>query len=386
MRLAIISITSEGAKLGNRLKTLLTDRMGITEPTIPMTGMDSTTIQRNLNRPLNEVWFDAVDVYSKHGRGCSLDQKYAKLADLVNRIFFQYDGFVFIMATGIVVRTIAPLIQDKRTDSAVVVMDEKGVHVISLLSGHLGRANYLTTLIAGRLMANPVITTASDVQGKIAPDVMAAECHLTIVPFQQLKSINTMLVEGKNISYFLDESLSSADIYADWLGRNGVSFRSLNEFPADADASIFITDKIVATDLVHLYLRPKTLVAGIGCRRGIEKASVLAALTEACAGIGRSIDSVGMIASVSIKADETGLLEAAAAIGAKTLFFEPALLERVVSEQGLAISEFVKSKIGVGSVCEAAAICGSKNNQLLLKKQAVYRGITIALAEVKSGS
>jgi cobalt-precorrin 5A hydrolase len=355
MRLAIVSVTSQGAKLGRKLQELLT-------------GGE----------------FTAIDGYSKQGRGERNDQEYENLSVLVNKIFSQYDGFVFIMATGIVVRTIAALIQDKRTDPAVIVSDETGKHVISLLSGHLGRANYLATLIAGRLAATPVITTASDVQGKMAPDVMAAEVHLTIDPFGRLKKINTMLVEGQNVSYFLDEMLPEAGAYADWLRRNGVSFRPLNEFPADADASILITDKQVATDLIHLYLRPKTLVAGIGCRRGTEKARLLAALADACSRVGRSLYSVGKIASVSIKADETGLLAAAQELAAETLFFEPAVLSNVVSEQGLETSEFVKNKIGVGSVCEAAAICGAKNNQLLVKKQ-MYQGITIALAEVKSG-
>lgn len=354
MRLAIISVTSQGAKLGRELHGLLTGGEFI------------------------------VDVYSKRGRGGSQDQEYETLAVLVTELFSQYDGFVFIMATGIVVRMIAPLIQDKRTDPAVIVMDEKGAHVISLLSGHLGRANYLANLIAGRLAATPVITTASDVQGKVAPDVMAAELRLTVAPFSHLKQINAMLVEGQTVGYFLDEGLPEAGAYAGWLKEHGVSFKTLNDFPSDTDASVLITDKHIIANSRHIFLRPKTLAAGIGCRRGIAKESIVNALNDACAGIGRSIDSVRIIASVSLKADEAGLLATAEEIGAETVFYEAKVLNEIASEHNLAISEFVKDTIGVGSVCEAAAICGAKNSQLLLKKKA-YQGITIALAEVKSG-
>ena len=356
MRLAIVSVTSQGARLGRELQGLLT-------------GGE----------------FSAIDAYSKLGRGGNQDREYDTLAVLITELFTQYDGFVFIMATGIVVRTIAPLIRDKRIDPAVIVMDERGKHVISLLSGHLGRANYLANVIADRLAATPIITTASDVQGKIAPDVMAAECRLGVSPFLILKRINTMLVEGQTVGYFLDESLPEASTSAAWLRQHGISYRMLSEFPAGADASILITDQHIATDAIHLFLRPKTLVAGIGCRRGMAKEKLLSALADACASTGRSIDSVGKIASVALKADEIGLLKAAQEIAAETLFYEPAVLNRIVTEQNLTVSEFVNDKMGVGSVCEAAAICGANNSQLLLKKQ-TYQGVTIALAEVKSGS
>ena len=349
MRLAIFSLTSQGAKLGQKIRGLLADGA-----------------------------FPVVDTYCKQSKGGSEDREFNTLAAAVTDLFAKYDGLVFIMATGIVVRTIAPLLQDKRTDPAIVVMDEKGRHVISLLSGHLGRANHLTNVLAERLAAAPVITTASDVQGKTAPDVVAAELRLAVSSYSRLRQMNNQLVEGQPVQYFLDERLPGAAAYAGWFKQNQVDFQLFSEFPAAAGTNVLITDRLAA-DSAGLFLRPKTLVAGIGCRRGTAKEQILQALEDACTGVGRSMASVGLIASVSLKADEVGLLAAAAAIDADTVFYEPEILNQVVNEQDLTISDFVKEKIGVGSVCEAAAICGAKNNQLLLKKK-TYQGITVALA------
>ena len=353
MKLAIISVTSGGAALAERLQALLT--------------ADGLT----------------ADLYRRQGRGGG-GQAYDSLTALISRIFAGYDGLVFIMATGIVVRSIAPLIRDKRTDPAVVVIDEQGRHAISLLSGHLGRANQLALLVAERLGADPVITTATDIQGKTAPDVIAAAFGLAIEPFARLKAINSLLAEGQPVAYILDESLPEAEAYAGWLRQRDVGFRPLAAWTADHSAAVLITDKQVAGAAAQLYLRPKTLVAGVGCRRGTAADAILAALAAACGSAGRRLLAIKTIASVSLKADEAGLLAAARAIGAKTAFYDAVVLERVVAEQDLTISQFVKDKIGVGSVCEAAAICGAGNPKLLLTKRK-YPGITVALAEVRSG-
>ena len=131
---------------------------------------------------------------------------YDNLSKLTTEIFNKYENLIFIMATGIVVRVIAPLLKDKFTDPAVVVLNETGEHVISLLSGHIGGANELTLTIAKELAAIPVITTASDVNNKLAADMLAKKLNLKITSRQQLVKINAEIVAGRSVHYYIDKT------------------------------------------------------------------------------------------------------------------------------------------------------------------------------------
>ena len=115
---------------------------------------------------------------------------FEKLSDAVAEKFHTYGAHIFVMATGIVVRMIAPFIQDKTEDPAVVVIDDRGRHTISLLAGHLGGANDLTRKVADMIQADPVITTATDVNDKPAIDVLAKENRLNIENPSAIKTIN----------------------------------------------------------------------------------------------------------------------------------------------------------------------------------------------------
>lgn len=121
----------------------------------------------------------------------------------------KYSGHIFVMATGIVVRQIAKLLYDKTRDPAVVVCDEKGEYVISLLSGHIGGANRLAQFAAEILDGNAVITTATDVQGLMAFDEMAAVYGWGIANPAEIKVLNTMLLEGRKIAVFISDSIYS---------------------------------------------------------------------------------------------------------------------------------------------------------------------------------
>ena len=130
---------------------------------------------------------------------------YEKLKDFVPTIFNKYRYIVFIMATGIVVRTIAPLIQSKFEDPAVIVTDERGTNVISLLSGHMGGANEMTLYISHLIGANPVITTATDVNNKSSLDMMAKKLNGYIENFRDnVLKVNSRIVNNKPVGLFLD--------------------------------------------------------------------------------------------------------------------------------------------------------------------------------------
>ena len=143
----------------------------------------------------------ALDVYvsQKISETAFPSLTFQSLSESLARSFDQYTGHIFIMSTGIVVRMIAPLIRCKTSDPAVVVVDDLGKHAVSLLSGHLGGANVLTQKVAQIIGANPVITTATDVNNVPAVDVLAKEKKLFIENPNAIKTINMALLKGEKI-------------------------------------------------------------------------------------------------------------------------------------------------------------------------------------------
>ncbi|MBR1397482.1 MAG: cobalt-precorrin 5A hydrolase [Selenomonadaceae bacterium] len=269
--------------------------------------------------------------------GCTIfikNRDFDKLRDAVDDNFNKFDALIFISATGIAVRMIAPHVVSKLTDPAVIVIDELGQHVISLLSGHVGGANDLAIKIADIIEAEPVITTATDVNKKFAIDSVASKLGLMPEPKDAIKIINRAI---------------------------------LNNEP------IYVT----AGDTV-LNLTPLKLILGIGCKRGISKESIETAVVEACNKINQPIDRIYLIASVDVKCDEAGLIEFAASVNKRLKFFDVNTLKRTIERYNLSESEFVKRTIGVGNVCEAAALSCVKTGKFALTKTK-FDGITVAL-------
>ena len=178
MRYAIISVSAEGARLGLRLKATLKGDITLYEHQECASGAEAN--------------------YFK------------KTAALTSEIFGRYDGLIYIMAAGIVVRSIAAHVVSKASDPAVLCMDECGKHCISLLSGHLGGANKLTREVAAAIGAAPVITTATDVHEKRAPDDIARELMMRVEPLDTLKPVNSVIAAGKRFSWFLDYQVEGA--------------------------------------------------------------------------------------------------------------------------------------------------------------------------------
>lgn len=327
-----------------------------------------------------------IDVYVKDGRGGGTEaQLYESLGGLIDSIYAKYNGLIFIMAAGIVVRLIAPHIRDKRFDPAVVVMDEAGQHVISLLAGHIGGANELARTVAKAAGATPVITTATDVLHKPAPDVLAARIGLEIEPFDQLKHVNAAIVAGKRVHFFLDKTLPEHQRFIKMAAEQGVVVVASDELAQTDkyDAAVVISDKEMYMVKPHVFLRPATLAVGIGCRRGVPSSALYTAITDACKKIGRSVKSVAVIATASVKEDEIGLLAMVQQMPVPLETYSEEQLQQCIDEHRLETSEFVEEQIGVGNVCEAAALLSAGADRLLLGKT-VYDGITVAIAEVKS--
>ena len=188
-------------------------------------------------------------------------------ANTAREAFTNYSALIFIGATGIAVRVLAPLVNDKFCDPAVVVIDERAQHVISLLSGHAGGANALARYLAGMLGADPVITTATDVNDMAALDTLAFQLNARMSDFRSaVKIVNQMLVSNKRVGLWWDDELTQDVSHCD--RRGFITVTDLNQLP-ELDALVCITLRTNLPDLPvpHWKLVPQRVVAGIGCRR-----------------------------------------------------------------------------------------------------------------------
>lgn len=303
------------------------------------------------------------------------------LRDLMAELMHEYEAIVCIMALGIVVRLIAPHLQDKRTDPAVVVLDEKGCNVISVLSGHWGGANGLTSELAQEMGANPVITTATDVQGLPAIEMMAKEKGWAVGDFSLVKKVNAAIVNCALVHLYCDEEINTS------LPKNVVQF-PVYQFKPTEDAGalrVVVTNRFLPGNSEDtLFLRPKNLVLGIGCRKGVSKAALRDAVIDALAKANVVFESVRAIASVDLKAKEPALLELAGEWNIPVQFYSPGELQKVFSgkESGkLTRSKFVKEKLGVDGVCEPAALLETGNQGKLILPKTSGKGVTVAIAE-----
>lgn len=358
MRTALFALTESGAQLALRLSEALGDGGTIHLP----------------ERLRSSVITSCETVY------------FTRLADVIKTAFVRYDALICVMATGIVVRMIAPYTTSKLYDPAVIVFDEAGHHGISLLSGHVGGANELTRNLCAAVGADPVITTATDVTGVLAPDAIAARLALRPVPKAAIQTVNTALLEGKTLTYYLDASLSEAPFYEEQLRREDVQVRSFQGAIPSVGADEFRVVIVQADDIPNmheprtLYLTPRRLIAGVGCRAGVPEAKILRALTEACGMIGREPSAIDLFASTVVKSHEDGLLLAVRTLGREIRFYPNEELAAMIQEYGLIESNFVRQTIGVGNVSEAAALCaaGEAGGRMALGKTS-FGKVTVAL-------
>ncbi len=287
----------------------------------------------------------------------------------------EYKGLIFVMATQIVVRTIAPYLKDKKTDPAVVVVDEKGENVISLLSGHIGGANSLTSEIAAYLSAHPVVTTATDLKGLPAIDLWAKEMGLLIDNWGLLSRITGRLLEKGRLNIYIDRDVQGylSDLPAEYI---------VVESPINAD--VLITSRLnvykgceeATTAKAQLYIRPKNLVIGIGCNSNTPQSEIEEAVKETLKEYNLSFLSLKALATINKKADEEGIKEFVKKHSLELVAFSADELNRVKGIEG---SEVVLKATGAVAVAEPAALLASGAGNLLVPKQ--KRGnVTVAVA------
>ena len=306
--------------------------------------------------------------------------------DRLKEAFGRYDNLVCIMATGIVVRLLAPLIVHKTSDPAVIVLDQKGRFAISLLSGHLGGANDLAREMARISGGLPVITTATDVAGRLSFDTFAKEHHMAIENISVLKRISGTLLEGNPVDVYAPSSYPEFD-REDLLRYHRTARETYEpETPLTPERpSVIIDERIfpsvrAETDIPVLKLRPRTICAGIGCKRGMAGKPIIEALLQTLEEEGISPLSLKCLATIPLKADEPGIIEAAEYFHVPLVIIPPEDIKNLdIDSLGIATSDFVAANTGVLSVSTASAYLASGRGKILRDK-AKYKGITVALA------
>ncbi len=305
---------------------------------------------------------------------------FGELKDFVKRAFSDYEGMIFIMASGIVVRTIAPFIKGKDVDPAVVVMDEAGRFAISLLSGHLGGANELAREVAGLIGATPVITTATDVCNKPCAEDIARELDCEIENVSGIKKVNAAFLHDEpvaiNLSVEKREALAGCG--------NFIFFDDSEELLSSRpQACIAITNRIMHDDEKCLVFRPKNLVIGVGCNRNTTTEEIENVIVKVLKDSCLSNKSIRNLATIDVKKDEAGLLDFAKRHDLTIDFFD----REELAKAGLtsAPSLYVLDAVGVGGVCEPAAMLSARGSKLLVPK--VKSGnVTVAVAEVSDNA
>lgn len=309
------------------------------------------------------------------------------LASDAARIFKKYKRVAFVMAAGVVVRLIAPHLKDKRTDPAVVVLDEEGRYVVSLLSGHAGGANDLAAELAELIGAEPVITTASDVKDTLAVDTLARELGCAVEDWNEAKNVTAAIVNGESVAAWTDMDAEALARRLKKIPGNLHFYDSIEDLlEAGHDAALLITPYVLPDDVMLALgpvavLRPKALVVGIGCNRGTDEGEIEALFMKTLRGHGLSPLSVKNVATVSEKRDEPGLLAFAKKHGLKVDFISRARLLAAATPSGP--SEKVFKNMGVYGVCEPAALVSAGAEALLVPKRK-SKNATIAVAAAAS--
>ena len=350
-KLAVWAVTPNGVKLTDRLADSLPD-------------VDIYVSQNLAEKKTSHILFERLSA--------TLEEK-----------FGQYTGHIFIMATGIVVRVLAPLIQSKSMDPAVVVVDDLGKNAISLLSGHIGGANELTQKIARIIEANPVITTATDINEVPAIDVLAMERGLVIENPEAIKTVNMAFLKREEVLLHDPFNFLANDLLN---SESGICKRLMYDINYSSQQTeiknsscVYIDDVLSELPSKVLILRPPTLVAGIGCNRGTDSEEISTHLKEVLESQRLAPTSLKCLASIDIKSDEAGLIAVAESLDMPLIFFTSEELNQAKGIKNP--SPVVEKHVGVKSVCEAAAIKASGDGTLIVPKEST-KNVTVAIARI----
>lgn len=302
-------------------------------------------------------------------------------------LFPAYKGLIIIISLGAVIRMIAPLLEDKKKDPGIVVIDDKGEHVISVLSGHLGGANELTREVAAAMGARPVITTASDVQKTIAVDLFGRRFGWTWESAEKLTPVSASVVNEEQVAVVQESGEPGWWLHDTPLPPNIRTYGSVAEALAvepAPQAVLVVTHRMLRAEEEARLLangvlyRPKVLVLGIGCNRGTSAEEIEAVIAETLDELQFSVRSVKAVCTIDLKKDEAGLLAVVHKHGWAFVTYTPEELNTVAVESP---SDTVFKFTGAYGVSEPAAKLYSGAAELALVKKK-SGNVTISVAVI----
>ncbi len=295
---------------------------------------------------------------------------------LIGKLFKEYNAIVCIFSLGAVIRMIANHLKDKRSDPAVITIDDKAKFVISTLSGHLGGANALTNTIASILNAMPIITTAADVNETIAVDLLGKEFGWEIEDYSNITRVSADMVNNEPIGLYQD----SGERILNNLPTNVKVFESLDMLKrSNSKSYIIITNKVIDDNTIlerSVIYRPKNLIVGIGLHYDTTKEEIKNGIEDTFKRYKLSLRSIKAIATIK---RVNGLEEYCKENNLQVIYYKK---EELANIQVPNPSEIVKKYESISSVAEASALLASKG-RLIVEKQKYPPNLTVAVAEVK---
>ncbi len=299
---------------------------------------------------------------------------------LMQNLFKSYDSLICIFSLGAVIRLIAPNLVDKKSDPAVLVIDDKAGYVISALSGHIGGGNALAKLVADILSAKPVITTAADVNETIAVDLLGRDFGWTIDDFHNVTRVSAFMVNEEKIGVYQDAG--EGNWWRAPLPHNVTIVNSLEQVrKPEFKAALVISDKVITDPLVaekSVIYRPKSLVVGIGLHWDTSKDVIRSGITDAFQQSGLSMKSIRNISSINRGQKVKGLEEFSSDHAIPIEIYNKEELAQVAVPNP---SETVKKFEGTPSVSEASSLLSSKG-VLIVPKQKFPPNLTVAVSRI----
>ena len=297
-------------------------------------------------------------------------------SDKIIELFKNSNALICLFSLGAVIRLIAPHLKDKKTDPAVIVIDDKTNFVISVLSGHIGGANELTQEISEKLNALPVITTAADVNKTIAVDLVGREFGWRIDDDTTVTKISAHMVNAEPIGVF--QQTNNQKWYKQ-LPKNVTIYDSLEELKkSNSKAHLIISDEIIDNELSQesVIYRPQSLVIGIGLHWDTTKDTIKEGIEHCLKKFNLSSKSIAKLVSIKKPEDVQGLIDLGEEMQVPVEYVDREELAEIITPNP---STTVKAFEGTASVSEAAAIKVSKG-ELIVEKQKFPPNLTVAIA------
>jgi cobalt-precorrin 5A hydrolase len=344
-KVSVLAITKNGINIGERLKELFPN-------------WDIFVPSKLSNENKSITWYSEPT------------------SDKIIELFKNSNALICLFSLGAVIRLIAPYLKDKKTDPAVIVIDDKTNFVISVLSGHIGGANELTQEISEKLNALPVITTAADVNKTIAVDLVGREFGWKIDDETTVTKISAHMVNAEPIGVF--QQTGNKKWYKE-LPKNVTIYNSLEELKkSNSKAHLIISDTIIDNELAQesVIYRPQSLVIGIGLHWDTTKDTIKDGIEHCLKKFNLSSKCIAKLVSIKKPEDVQGLIDLGKEMQIPVEYVNREELAEIITPNP---SSTVKAFEGTASVSEAAAIKIS-NGELIVEKQKFPPNLTVAIA------